>query len=619
MNYNKSYRNCWLRAITNQRARVILLLICATFIFTPSVRWLLHAEVRQAGETNGLATGNSTSELFISRIRNRQVNLSTSMPKFKSNASIQVDERFAKVRNSRSTEIVLKMSETPAVWNIEGSNINATKNGSSKSESTRNHLLENDLVNGVEEGQLPREECVMMEVETQGFWNLLDALIYSALPAFFLVLLDAIIVRRLRRARDTNLEETECMRPQGRTAGVSFDTCHRQKLQQLPGGSRTLMREENRDLRGARDSDHLLVLPESYRRRLNCSEFNIASAGSTQQLNTYQGASVLFPGARKSAQTTPGSPIGASRNPSALGRAPGRDLHLTLVLLVPSLAFLVLTFPIAAGHALQMSIGERRMFEVVQPNALMIMFAIAELLAYAQHALNFYLCVLTSGSFRRATWRRATRSRLYRWLVVGFRRIRSGGGFFGRTCCVRRRARNAPPLIRFQWFPANPQIPPNFRGGADNIQFDRILQCSTLTSARRPNVPRGEHFHYNAREQLLSSFATPFSCVRPPNSGPAAAAEEAGAVGLLVRHPAPSPNTNQQPSQFLFICICNHSSSSSASSHVCRNGGVALSSSSRTLYEHKLLPSGGSNACSALSESSPRSELWKNRNHDATV
>ena len=601
---SNSSGNCWFRSITERRARFVAFVISASLLLAPSVRMLLHVQLLHAGEAGSSWTSRSNMELSLTATINKPSNISSLMQMLVTNASFQAEERTPTLKASGSAATVVIMSES-ARWTSKNFNYSELEKYFSAGGSISKQLQANDLFDDVGSEQLSGElmgaQCRMRE-DTLGFWNLLDALLYSALPACLLVLLDVLIVLRLRRAlrarptpETTSMEEALPMRT--RSVPLELSNYHQQQLQrqqQQPGRRQGQVRGSRWEQKRAHSSESLLIACNRSQERIAHSEL-IAHLGNSHSLHNYRSAPPTSSVAGQSTHEMQASQAGGIRLHRTLtcgsGGATLNDLHLTLILLVPSVAFLVLTLPISAGHAVQWIVGELNMFQAVAPEVFMMLFAIAELLAYSQHALNFYLCVLTSGSFRKATWRWVTRSRLYFWLLVGAHRVRSL--FFRGCCCFRPRSRRTLPVIHFQWFPSNPNILPHFRGATARIQANPMTQYPMLTSP------------YLLRANALWS-------------GDHAA--EGEAVGSAVRNTAASPLSNSQSPHLVCICICRNSSSCTVSSQAYR-GGVTPSTSSHSRRTHSLLPSGKFNVCfePGASEFPINFEAFSSRNSEATV
>ena len=81
------------------------------------------------------------------------------------------------------------------------------------------------------------------------------------------------------------------------------------------------------------------------------------------------------------------------------------EKSVTLMLLVTTFAFLVMRTPIAVGHSLQMLLTEEKLFALIEPVTCMAAFAVAEMLAFGQHAIQFYVYLACSARFRQALLR----------------------------------------------------------------------------------------------------------------------------------------------------------------------------------------------------------------------
>lgn len=78
------------------------------------------------------------------------------------------------------------------------------------------------------------------------------------------------------------------------------------------------------------------------------------------------------------------------------------ELSVTLMLLFTTLAFLLLRTPISFGHIIQMLVSEEKLFTFIEPVTFMAAFALAEILAFGQHASQFYIYFACSARFRQA-------------------------------------------------------------------------------------------------------------------------------------------------------------------------------------------------------------------------
>ena len=81
------------------------------------------------------------------------------------------------------------------------------------------------------------------------------------------------------------------------------------------------------------------------------------------------------------------------------------ERSVTLMLLVTTLAFLVMRTPISVGHFVQMLLSEEKLFAIIEPLSCMATFAIAEIFAFGQHAVQFYVYFACSARFRQALCR----------------------------------------------------------------------------------------------------------------------------------------------------------------------------------------------------------------------
>lgn len=78
------------------------------------------------------------------------------------------------------------------------------------------------------------------------------------------------------------------------------------------------------------------------------------------------------------------------------------ERSVTVMLLATTFMFLAMRTPIAAGHSLQMLLSEEKLFELIDPVVCMSLFAVAEMLAFMQHATQFSVYLACSTQFRRA-------------------------------------------------------------------------------------------------------------------------------------------------------------------------------------------------------------------------
>ena len=78
------------------------------------------------------------------------------------------------------------------------------------------------------------------------------------------------------------------------------------------------------------------------------------------------------------------------------------EKSVTLMLLVTTFAFLLMCTPIAVCHSLQTLLTEEKLFVLIEPVTCMAAFAVAEMLAFGQHAIQFYVYFACSARFRQA-------------------------------------------------------------------------------------------------------------------------------------------------------------------------------------------------------------------------
>ena len=565
-----------------RRALFVTLLVSVSLILTSSVSVLLHTELLHSNGNNGSAKTHLKNELSLPNIRTiaeiiERSSSSDAILTLSMNATYRVDGQRLRISGSAAA---INLKKTHTGWTSEYSNLTSTRTAfSAVGESISKQLLFNEPLDEDSEhlsGDTLIAECAMGN-ERLGLWNVLDAVIYSALPACLLVFLDTLIVIRLHRA-------------------ASAQHQHQQQCRLLM--SRGASRNQIRQMA----PESLLIESESFRNKLTPVEL-ILPYGKKGNLFNFQSA-VVRSVARQSIDIKPTSSAGAAPHPraralqSTSGRTTHNDLRLTLVLLVPSVTFLALTLPIAAGHAIQMIIGESRLFKLVEPKVLMLLFAIAELFACTQHALNFYLCAIMSSSFRRATWRWMNWSTPFYWLLNGAHRVRAL--FHNLCCCFKHRSRNSLPEIRFRWVPAHLQvhIRPHIRNSAACIENDPLPTRPSLNPSHLPIPSYADNeFRYlsNPVEQIFSPHTLSFnsSFTRPTNGGVVAA----GAAGstFQVRHSATSPIFDPQ-ADLLCVCIYRHSMTRSALHNAHNDNSWALNSSSQSWYKMTPFPIGGFNA-----------------------
>lgn len=132
------------------------------------------------------------------------------------------------------------------------------------------------------------------------------------------------------------------------------------------------------------------------------------------------------------------------------------------MLFVTALTFLVLTAPVAVAHLVHTLITEESVH--IQGTYVMTLFAIADLLAFAQHASQFYVCFVCSFCFRQALRRQLVRLALrIDRLLPSYTSLAplSLLGFAGRSESMRRS--REPPAPYFQWHiqPEQQRLLPN--------------------------------------------------------------------------------------------------------------------------------------------------------------
>ena len=89
------------------------------------------------------------------------------------------------------------------------------------------------------------------------------------------------------------------------------------------------------------------------------------------------------------------------------------ERSVTYLLLLTTATFVVMRTPIVVGHLLQMMFTEERLFNLVEPVTCMAAFAVAEVLAFGEHAIQFYVNFACSARFRQALFRHL-RTSIYR-------------------------------------------------------------------------------------------------------------------------------------------------------------------------------------------------------------
>ena len=186
------------------------------------------------------------------------------------------------------------------------------------------------------------------------------------------------------------------------------------------------------------------------------------------------------------------------------------ERSVTLMLLVTTFAFVVMRSPIAVGHSLQMLLTEEKLFALIEPVTCMAAFAVAEMLAFGQHAIQFYVYFACSARFRQA---------LLRQFDSVLNRL---GRFFTRldTRPPDPEIRNTHSLEQHR-LPASCQYPEVFRrwphsSGECHHAFmwidPHVLLCRRCLLERVVHHPSCAHFREEQRfecECLLSSVEHP--------------------------------------------------------------------------------------------------------------
>ena len=99
---------------------------------------------------------------------------------------------------------------------------------------------------------------------------------------------------------------------------------------------------------------------------------------------------------------TSAAPLPCRRNMQA-------ERRVSLMLFVTALTFLVLTAPVCVGQLVSTLLHEDTLNRMINQRAFNTLFAVAELLAFAQHASQFYVCFACSFCFRQALRRQLVR------------------------------------------------------------------------------------------------------------------------------------------------------------------------------------------------------------------
>ena len=93
------------------------------------------------------------------------------------------------------------------------------------------------------------------------------------------------------------------------------------------------------------------------------------------------------------------------RNKAFETREAKAEKSVTLMLLVTTFAFVLLRAPISVGHSLQTLLTEEKLFDLIEPVICMAAFSVAEMLAFGQHSMQFFIYFACSPRFRQAILR----------------------------------------------------------------------------------------------------------------------------------------------------------------------------------------------------------------------
>ena len=176
------------------------------------------------------------------------------------------------------------------------------------------------------------------------------------------------------------------------------------------------------------------------------------------------------------------------------------ERRVSLKLFVTALTFLMLTAPISVGHLVHTLLPEETVHNMLNQSAfVMTMFAIADLLAYAQHASQFYVCFACSLCFRQALRRQFGR------LVSRMRRLLS----FNKSVAPmplnlidgpQRRA-SAPPLTYFHWHLQQEQR--QLRVGPEQDQNRLGFHLQQIANKKHPRLSEQRPFAAPIASQSL--------------------------------------------------------------------------------------------------------------------
>ena len=144
-----------------------------------------------------------------------------------------------------------------------------------------------------------------------------------------------------------------------------------------------------------------LIIWQVFRqRKLPSSPGSVSERSSRNATNTIPAATPFISGSR--INTRYSVTFNMSNSNSNRIRNSKAERSVTLMLLFTTLAFLLLRTPISFGHFVQMLLSEEILFKFIKPIICMAAFAVAEILAFGQQAIQFYIYFACSASFRQA-------------------------------------------------------------------------------------------------------------------------------------------------------------------------------------------------------------------------
>ena len=144
----------------------------------------------------------------------------------------------------------------------------------------------------------------------------------------------------------------------------------------------------------------LIILHVFRQKRQPSSPGSVSERSSRNATNAIAATTPFSSGSRSNARY---SVTFNMRNPNANRiRNSKAERSVTLMLLFTTLAFLLLRTPISFGHFVQWLLSEERLFKFIEPIICMAAFAVAEILAFGQQAIQFYIYFACSASFRQA-------------------------------------------------------------------------------------------------------------------------------------------------------------------------------------------------------------------------